>query len=130
MLKRIALTTLAAAALSRRRRVATAPFQPADAQAWGDRDRDGVPNRYDQYSNNRRQSGLRATGTATAFPIVTTIPNNNRPNQAWGDRDRDGVPNAFDPDDNHRPGPNQALGDRDRDGVPNAFDPNNNRRFQ
>jgi len=42
--------------------------------AWGDRDRDGVPNAYDRHDN--RRAG------------------------AWGDRDRDGVPNAYDRYDN------------------------------
>ena len=43
--------------------------------AYGDRDRDGIPNKYDRYDN--RQG-------------------------AWGDRDRDGIPNAFDSWDNRR----------------------------
>jgi hypothetical protein len=42
--------------------------------AWGDRDRDGIPNAYDRRDN--RKAG------------------------AWGDRDRDGVPNAYDRFDN------------------------------
>lgn len=41
--------------------------------AWGDRDRDGVPNAYDRHDNRR---GHRAG--------------------PWGDRDRDGVPNRYD----------------------------------
>lgn len=60
--------------------------------AWGDRDRDGVPNAYDQRNNNYRQ-------------------------QAWGDRDRDGVPNAVDPNNNTR-----RRSDADRDGVANRYD--------
>ena len=47
------------------------PAPPA-YNAWGDRDRDGVPNAYDPRTNNRQQ--------------------------AWGDRDRDGVRNRYDTD--------------------------------
>jgi len=47
---------------------------PPRGGAWGDRDRDGVPNAYDRHDN--RRAG------------------------AWGDRDRDGVPNAYDRFDN------------------------------
>lgn len=43
------------------------------AGGWGDRDRDGIPNRYDRYDNRRGAYGR-------------------------GDRDRDGVPNRFDRD--------------------------------
>ena len=46
--------------------------QPQPNGAWGDRDRDGIPNAYDQRNNNRQQ--------------------------ARGDRDRDGVPNRYDTD--------------------------------
>ena len=47
-------------------------YNPPRGGAWGDRDRDGVPNIADNYNNNRdRRHG-------------------------WGDRDRDGVPNRFD----------------------------------
>ena len=42
---------------------------------YGDRDRDGIPNRYDRHDN--RQG-------------------------AFGDRDRDGIPNAYDNWDNRR----------------------------
>jgi hypothetical protein len=54
---------------------------PAAAQVpprhgpWGDRDRDGVPNRYDNYDNRQAYRG-------------------------WGDRDRDGIPNRYDNFDN------------------------------
>jgi len=65
--------------------------------AWGDRDRDGVPNVYDRYDNRRTWN-----------------------NGAWGDRDHDGVPNAYDRFDN------RALRDKDHDGVPQAWDRNDN----
>jgi hypothetical protein len=60
--------------------VAPAVVTTADAQVpprngpYGDRDRDGIPNAYDRYNNNRQQ--------------------------AWGDRDHDGVPNRYDRFDN------------------------------
>ena len=50
--------------------------------AWGDRDRDGIPNAYDARNNNHRQ-------------------------QAWGDRDHDGVPNRYDRDKDGDGVPNQ-----------------------
>ncbi len=46
--------------------------QPSTPRAWGDRDRDGVPNAYDPKNNNRQQ--------------------------AQGDRDRDGIANRHDAD--------------------------------
>jgi hypothetical protein len=55
--------------------IGTAPPPPAAVPRYGpygDRDRDGIPNRYDNYDNRR----------------------------AWGDRDHDGIPNAYDRYDN------------------------------
>ncbi len=50
--------------------------QPAPRNgAWGDRDRDGIPNAYDRRDNRQ---------------------------QAWGDRDHDGVPNRYDRFDNRQ----------------------------
>ncbi len=83
------LMTVGLAALT----LAAAGAAAAQPRPYGDRDRDGVPNAYDNRPNN---------GPA-------------------GDRDRDGVPNAYDNRNNNGPGP-RPLGDRDRDGVPNAFD--------
>ena len=48
-------------------------YGPAYGSGWGDRDRDGIPNRYDRYDNRRD----------------------------W-DRDRDGIPNWQDRHDNRR----------------------------
>jgi hypothetical protein len=62
------------------------------AWARGDRDGDGIPNRYDN-RNNRR-----------------------------GDRDRDGVPNRFDRDRDNDGVRNRNDRDRDGDGVPNRRD--------
>ena len=78
MRSRVLLTPHVAAGTLAAPTIVASPFQPADAQAWGDKDRDGVPNAVDPQNNNRR------------------------PNQAWGDKDRDGVPNAVVPDNNNR----------------------------
>jgi hypothetical protein len=61
--------------------IGTAPPPPPRNGAWGDRDRDGIPNAYDHHNNNRQQ--------------------------AWGDRDRDGVPNRYDTDRDGDGVPNQ-----------------------
>jgi len=59
---------------------------------WGDRDHDGIPNRYDRVDNRYdRRAG------------------------PWGDRDHDGIPNRYDRYDNR-------FGDRDHDGIPNWRD--------
>jgi hypothetical protein len=50
--------------------------------AWGDRDRDGIPNAVDSYNNNRGRSGR-------------------------GDQDHDGVPNRYDRDRDGDGVPNQ-----------------------
>jgi hypothetical protein len=57
--------------------LAAAGAATAQPRPYGDRDRDGVPNAYDNRNNN---------GPGPGAPM--------------GDRDRDGVPNAFDPRDN------------------------------
>jgi len=49
------------------------PPAPPRGGAWGDRDRDGIPNAYDRRDNRRGP---------------------------YGDRDRDGIPNAYDRFDN------------------------------
>ena len=54
--------------------------QPPRGGAWGDRDRDGVPNAFDP-SNNRRRGG--------------------------GDQDHDGIPNRYDTDRDGDGRPNQ-----------------------
>lgn len=55
--------------------------QPPRGGAWGDRDRDGIPNAFDQHNNNRRRGG--------------------------GDQDRDGIPNRYDNDRDGDGRPNQ-----------------------
>lgn len=47
--------------------------QPPRGGAWGDRDRDGIPNAFDQHNNNRHRGGM-------------------------GDQDHDGIPNRYDQD--------------------------------
>jgi Ni/Co efflux regulator RcnB len=75
-MKRVLLAILAIGTLA----APLAAITSAEAQvpprngAYGDRDRDGIPNAYDRHDN--RRAG------------------------AWGDRDRDGVPNAYDRFDN------------------------------
>lgn len=69
----------------------------AQTRPYGDRDRDGVPNRVDN--------------------------NDKRPNAQYRDNDRDGIPNKYDANDRRPAG----YGDRDRDGVPNRYDRNDNR---
>lgn len=55
--------------------------QPPRGGAWGDRDRDGIPNAYDNHNNNRRRGG--------------------------GDQDHDGIPNRYDTDRDGDGRPNQ-----------------------
>jgi hypothetical protein len=82
--------------------VGTAQAQvPPRHGAWGDRDRDGIPNRYD----NRDSRGAW---------------NQQR---SW-DRDRDGVPNRYDNFDN------RLLRDRDHDGVPRIVDRNDHNPYR
>jgi hypothetical protein len=80
--------------------LAAAGAASAQPRPYGDIDRDGVPNAYDNRNNN-------------VGPM--------------GDRDRDGIPNTYDNRNNNAPGPGRPMGDRDRDGVPNAFDPRDDR---
>ncbi len=62
-----------------------------------DRDRDGIPNRYDNRNDNR------------------------------ADRDRDGIPNRYDNRNNNRNDNRAGRGDRDRDGIANRYDNRDNR---
>ncbi|WP_421997944.1 hypothetical protein [Reyranella sp.] len=105
MIRSVTLATLAAtAALAAIPLVAS---QPANAQvsvqigtapppaprngAWGDRDRDGIPNQLDRYSNNNR-SDRRALGDQDHDGV---------PNRHDTDKDGDGVPNRWDRNDNN-----------------------------
>jgi hypothetical protein len=55
--------------------------QPPRGGAWGDRDRDGIPNAFDTHNNNRRRGS--------------------------GDQDHDGIPNRYDTDRDGDGRPNQ-----------------------
>jgi len=79
----------------------------------GDRDRDGVPNVFDQRNDNRP----RAWGDKDHDGVPNAHDRYDNRQQAW-DKDHDGVPNRSDRFDNRQ------LQDRDRDGVPRAFDRN------
>lgn len=94
------LMTVGLAALT----LAAAGAASAQPRPYGDRDRDGVPNAYDNRPNVPGQGP--------------------RP---LGDRDRDGVPNAYDSRPNVPGQGGRPLGDRDRDGVPNVVDPRDDR---
>ena len=64
--------------------IATPPPSPPPPRggAWGDRDRDGIPNFADNYNNNRNRRGDQDR--------------DGIPNRYDRDRDGDGVPNRFD----------------------------------
>ena len=57
--------------------------QPPRNGAWGDRDRDGIPNQFDRTNNNRR--GARGDQDHDGIP-----------NRYDRDRDGDGTPNRWD----------------------------------
>jgi hypothetical protein len=66
--------------------------------AWGDRDRDGVPNVYDRYDNRRTwNNGAGAIATTTVSPMPMT----GSTIRALRDKDHDGVPQAWDRNDNN-----------------------------
>lgn len=75
-------------------RPAPVPVQPRYVQApprrydergaWGDRDHDGIANRYDRYDNRYDHRHDRRDDRRVAM------------NGPWGDADRDGVPNRYD----------------------------------
>jgi hypothetical protein len=76
--------------------IGTAPPPPPAVPRYGpygDRERDGIPNRYDRHDDNRR---------------------------AWGDRDHDGIPNRYDRYDNRAVRDRDGDGVPDRyDRAPN-----------
>jgi hypothetical protein len=69
---------------------------PAQAQyrGYGDRDHDGVPNRYDRHNDNGALGDRDHDGVPNAF-------DHRNDNRAMGDRDHDGVPNRFDSSPNN-----------------------------
>jgi Ni/Co efflux regulator RcnB len=62
----------------------------AMAQPNGDRDRDGIPNKYDQYNNGRPNGDRDRDG------IPNRYDQRNNTQRRNGDRDRDGIPNRYD----------------------------------
>lgn len=67
---------------------AAPPPTPPRQGAWGDRDRDGIPNQFDQTNNNQR-------------PGWRDQDRDGVPNRYDRDRDGDGVPNRYDRSDNN-----------------------------
>ena len=145
MLKRLAITSLAAAAFFSTATVVTAPFTPADAQVsitFGSppppryevvpAPRSGyiwAPGHYelihDQYVWRPGQWLTARPGYRYVAPAWAQVGHRLQYTPSRWDRDGDGVPNRYDRYDNRR---NSAWGDRDHDGVPNAFDAWDNRR--
>lgn len=174
MLKRLAITSLAAAALFSTATVVTAPFTPADAQVSVTFGSPPPPARYEAVPTPRAgyvwapghyrlvndqyvwQPGQWMAARAGYRYVPDTwervyvsgreqwryVPSrwdrngNGVPDQAEsrrngpnGDRDRDGIPNKYDRyDNNYRSQAQNPFGDRDRDGVPNFIDGSNYRR--
>lgn len=137
MLKHIAITSLAAAALFSTATVVTAPFTPADAQVnitFGSppppvryeavpAPRSGyvwAPGHYelvnDQYVWRQGQWMTARPGYRYVAPAWSQVGNRWQYMPSRWDRDGDGVPDRY---ESHRNGPN---GDRDRDGIPNKSD--------
>jgi hypothetical protein len=148
MLKRMAITSLAAAAFFSTATVVTAPFTPADAQVsitFGA----PPPPRY-EVAPAPRTGYVWAPGHyqlvndqyvwvpgqwMTARPGYRYVPSNWERAYVSGreqwryvpsrwDRDGDGIPNRYDRYDNRQ----SEWGDRDRDGVPNKYDRYDNRQ--
>src|SRR5262245_3995988 len=145
MLKRLAITSLAAAAFFSTATVVTAPFTPADAQVSITFGSPPPPPRYevvpapragyiwapghyelfrDQYVWRPGQWLTARPGYRYVAPTWAQVGNRWHYTPSRWDRDGDGIPNRYDRYDNRR----SAWGDRDRDGVPNAFDAWDNRR--
>lgn len=76
-----------------------------------DRDRDGIPDRYD--SSYNRRGDRDGDGIPNRYDRLY--------NPRW-DVDGDGIPNRYDRVDNRR-------FDRDRDGIPDRFDRRDDRRY-
>lgn len=152
MLKQIAITTLAAAALFSTATMATAPFTPAAAQVniifgspppppvyevvpqqrpgyvWG-------PGHY-RLANNQyvwNPGSWQAARQGYRYVPDTWERTQINGREQWAyrpsrwDRDGDGIPNKYDHHDN-RANNNGPMGDKDHDGIPNAFDNHNNNR--
>ena len=86
---------------------------PVVRPGWGysDRDRDGIPDRYDRVYNPRWD--IDGDGIPNRYDRVY--------NPRW-DVDGDGIPNRYDRFDNRGH-------DRDRDGIPDRYDRRDDRRY-
>ena len=60
--------------------------QPPRGGAWGDRDRDGIPNAFDQYNNNRRRGGGDQDHGADEARLARGQPGKPRPRVAGEER--------------------------------------------
>ena len=146
MLKRIAITSLAAAALFSTATVVTAPFTPADAQVNITFGSPPPPPRYEvvpapragyvwapgHYVLVNDQYVWRPGQWTAARPGYRYVPDTWERTYVSGheqwryvpsrwDRNGDGVPDRY---QSNRNGP---YGDRDRDGIPNKYDRYDNR---
>ena len=147
MLKRMAITSLAAAALFSTATVVTAPFTPADAQVSITFGSPPPPPRYEVVPAPRtgylwapghyrlvndqyvwipgqwltQRAGYRSVPDSWERYIVSGREQWRYVPSRW-DRDGNGVPDRY--ESNRRDGPN---GDRDRDGIPNKYDRYDNR---
>ena len=65
--------------------------QPPRGGAWGDRDRDGIPNAYDRHDNRQQAWDKDRDGVPNRYDRFD--------NRQLQDRDHDGVPRAFDRND-------------------------------
>jgi WXXGXW repeat (2 copies) len=144
MLKRMAITSLAAAAAFSTATVFTAPFTPADAQLSITFGSPPPPMRYeavpaprsgyvwaaghyelvnDQYVWRPGQWMTARPGYRYVAPRWAQVGNRWQYTPSRWDRDGDGIPNRYDRTDNR----NGPYGDRDHDGIPNKYDRHDNR---
>ena len=153
MLKRIALTTFAAAAAFTTATLVTAPVTPASAQVsitfgappppvryeavpaprpgyvWAPGQWRLVNDQYVWYGGQWQQTrpGYRYVPDRWERYSVNGREQWRYQESRW-DRDGDGIPNKYDRHDNRNDQAQNPFGDRDRDGIPNMFDIHNNRR--
>jgi len=152
MLKRIAITSLAAAAFLSTATVVTAPFTPANAQVNITFGSPPPPPRYevvpapragyvwapghyelinDQYVWRPGQWLTERPGYRYVAPAWSQVGNQWRYVPSRWDRNGDGIPDRYQaqrPYDNRYDNRRGPWGDRDHDGIPNAFDNWDNRR--
>ena len=152
MLKRMAITSLAAAAFFSTAMVVTAPFTPANAQVSITFGSPPPPARYevvpaprtgyvwapghyelinDQYVWRPGQWLTERPGYRYVAPAWSQVGNQWRYVPSRWDRNGDGIPDRYQaqrPYDNRYDNRRGPWGDRDHDGIPNAFDNWDNRR--